>query len=412
MAAGSVATLTGKPLDGALYETIYLYKAGTVSINNSNTISNASATYLLTGMYLPGTVTPVIAGTVTDANALRLTGSFTAAATTLGPDPLGTGTSVWHVVGSISVSNAATLQIDPNTIIKFAATTALDVTSGGTLNILGQVGSEVIFTSVNDNTVGGTVPGSTGTPAAADWLEVKFNQGSSGSVLGTKILYGGSWSRWAALYIHNASPTIRDVTISDTTGYGLYLNSTSSTYPVSPQISNLTIQNTLRESMYLRASGTGITAPVFSGVNSIANAPSNYAAIYMTSAGVNPMLSGFTVTGGKYSLQMAAGAGATLTGNTLDGALNEAIYLSNAGTVSINNSKTISNAPAPYLLTGMSLPGTVTPLIAGTVTDANALLLTGSFNAAATTLGQDPLGTGTSVWPCVGAIACSNAATL
>jgi len=320
--------------------------------------------------------------------------------------------SPYHVTSNVSISNGCTLQVDPYVVVKFAASTAMDVNAGGTLQVNGQVGSEVIFTSVNDDAHGGAIPGSTGVPAAADWLEVKFNQGSFGSISGTKVLYGGSWSRWAGLFIHNASPTISDVTISYTTGYGLYVYSSSSVYPASPQIQNLTVTNTVRYPVYIYATSTGITQPVFTGSNSISNAPVAYAALYMNGAGVNAMISGLTLSGGKYSVQALAGAAASFSNSVLDGALDEALYLSNAGAFTMDASNTISHAAAPYLFSGQSLPVGMTPVMGAGIVDSYSAHLTGNFTASNSVMGPDPLATGNSVWKVVGHTYVANGARL
>ena len=64
------------------------------------------------------------------------------------------------VVGNITLNSGNTLTIDPGVIVKFAGNHTFNV--GGNLQALGTSGDKIIFTSINDRTVGGNT--GTGTP--------------------------------------------------------------------------------------------------------------------------------------------------------------------------------------------------------------------------------------------------------
>ena len=62
------------------------------------------------------------------------------------------------VFNSVYVPKGITLTIVTNCVVKFCEGTFIKVEDGGTLNIVGEEGKEVILTAANDNTVGTTVP--------------------------------------------------------------------------------------------------------------------------------------------------------------------------------------------------------------------------------------------------------------
>jgi hypothetical protein len=83
------------------------------------------------------------------------------------------GASAYLLQGNVDVPAGITLTIEPGTIIK-AAGTMLSVE--GTLDVAGTGSAPVVFTSVNDNSVGG-VTGS-GSPATGDWSGIWVDNGS------------------------------------------------------------------------------------------------------------------------------------------------------------------------------------------------------------------------------------------
>ena len=62
------------------------------------------------------------------------------------------------VFNSVYVPKGITLTIVTNCVVKFCEGTFIKIEDGGTLNIVGEEGKEVILTSANDNTVGTTIP--------------------------------------------------------------------------------------------------------------------------------------------------------------------------------------------------------------------------------------------------------------
>jgi len=82
-------------------------------------------------------------------------------------------TETYYVSGGITVNNGSTLEIEEGTIVKFAPNTYLFVY--GTLIANGSLSENIIFTSMNDNSVGETISGSSGLPAPGEWYLINVN---------------------------------------------------------------------------------------------------------------------------------------------------------------------------------------------------------------------------------------------
>ncbi|MFA4922446.1 MAG: hypothetical protein WC611_09995, partial [Candidatus Neomarinimicrobiota bacterium] len=90
--------------------------------------------------------------------------SLSFAYTTISTSPVsGTLTvGTYYVQESIWVNSGTTLTLEAGVILKFAEGKQLNIQ--GTLDVNGSSGSKVYFTSMNDNSIGETISGSTGNP--------------------------------------------------------------------------------------------------------------------------------------------------------------------------------------------------------------------------------------------------------
>ena len=182
--------------------------------------------------------------TVNEGQTAETTGTYTSE----GTDVCGTITSNsnWTTAGNpyrvtcdVIVASGVTLSIDPGVVVKFNSGTKLTVQ--GTLNAFGTSGSKIVFTSIKDDTVGANSNGAGGTttPAPGDWAGI-YVQGdtyeSIASMEHAVIRYGGELytgpsDPQAALWVYgsNATLTMANTTVEQSSHSGLYVEDTSGT---------------------------------------------------------------------------------------------------------------------------------------------------------------------------------------
>ncbi len=94
------------------------------------------------------------------------------------------------ITGNVTIPSGVTLTIDPGAIIKFDLGLNLTVESGGTLIANGTVAQPIVFTSINDESVGTETNEVSTTPAAGDWDSIYLNGGQA-TFDHVSISYGG-----------------------------------------------------------------------------------------------------------------------------------------------------------------------------------------------------------------------------
>ena len=102
------------------------------------------------------------------------------------------GGNLYVVSEDITVRSGVTLTIQPGTMIKFKAGKSLYVASGGTLNAKGTRALPIVFTSINDDSIGGKTTGSTSLPDYNDWKYVRI--AGSATFEYVSFFYGGGAS--------------------------------------------------------------------------------------------------------------------------------------------------------------------------------------------------------------------------
>ncbi|MCP3684817.1 MAG: hypothetical protein GY861_19285, partial [bacterium] len=114
----------------------------------------------------------------------------------------------YYVQSTVTVPNSTTLTILPGVVVKYASGTEIYVRQGA-LNATGtSAHSDIIFTSMNDNSVGNTISGSSGTPAAGDYSNAVHIRAPRNSVSGinmTNVTMSYFTARYATRGIYNTN---------------------------------------------------------------------------------------------------------------------------------------------------------------------------------------------------------------
>jgi parallel beta-helix repeat protein len=222
----------------------------TISENSTGIYAGGTGTLSVTGNTFSNNVSPAyfdISGFVlTNANNTAIgtgsrgfdTGGTLGVDQTLGKDTMP------YLVSGLSIPSGRTLSVAPGAVIKMASIRA-QISVAGTLNAIGTKENPIYFTSINDNSVGGTT--GTGDPQPADWAEMGISTGGAMNFNHAVIRYGGynGWLVWTDLsnlanrggtlniqnseishayvgIVHTAGTTnISQSSIHDNAGYGI-----------------------------------------------------------------------------------------------------------------------------------------------------------------------------------------------
>ncbi len=110
---------------------------------------------------------------------------------TLSANQVWPGSIEYLVTNNLSIPTNVTLTIQPGAIIKFNPGLNITVQSGGSMIALGIVAQPIVFTSVNDQSIGAiTTNGVSTTPAAGDWDSI-YLKGGQATFDHVSISYGG-----------------------------------------------------------------------------------------------------------------------------------------------------------------------------------------------------------------------------
>jgi hypothetical protein len=135
------------------------------------------------------------------------------------------------------VQEGVTLTIDPGSIIKFYDAHS-SLTISGTLNAIGTNTNQIVFTSFEDDSVGGDSNGDGAATSGVEgqWMGIEFMPTSQNSDMENAIFrYGGGtigfsppgWGR--VLWANNSSFTLKDSIVEDNQNYAMYLDTSNST---------------------------------------------------------------------------------------------------------------------------------------------------------------------------------------
>ncbi len=161
-AGGTTVTITGTNLAGAT-AVKFGTKAGTVTADSASSITVTNPTGSVGNVDVTVTTSNGTSA-ISPADKFAYTSVITPCAGNITSNSeITAGTYI--VDCTVDVPAGVTLAIDPGAVLKFDSGDALTVE--GTLDAVGTPSSPIVFTSINDNTIGGDT--GTGSPAAGDW---------------------------------------------------------------------------------------------------------------------------------------------------------------------------------------------------------------------------------------------------
>jgi len=231
--------------------------------------------------------------------------------------------SPYVVTGTVYVygtaATPATLTIEPGVTVKFASNAGLQVGSGSSLGSLvarGTASERITFTR---NSASGT------------WGGINFQDATldeTSAIEHADIRFSGR------LKVYSSSPLLRNVTISDCTDYGIYLNSAT------PILYTVAITNSGTYGIYLSSSSPTITG---------CTVTNTHAAGYGIYGSGSPVISDSTInitnTAGKYGLYLSSTTSALSVTNS---SIANGLYLGSTGitpTITGNSFTNTDNSP-------------------------------------------------------------------
>ncbi len=197
----------------------------------------------------------------------------------------------YFIEGNISVADGNTLTLEAGVVFKFATATGLTVV--GTLDVNGSSENKVIFTSLNDNSTGETISGSTGSPQPGDWNGLYVWPGPA-TFDYCVFRYGGSSAYHSNLKFHAGSS-------------GHFINSIS--------------EYSLTYGLY----ADGATSLEISGSTFSNNGGSTYEGVIILNASVADVVNNIFNDNGGFGAYIGNGTAGTFTGNTGSGNAIDAI---------------------------------------------------------------------------------------
>jgi uncharacterized repeat protein (TIGR01451 family) len=274
--AGSALSLDNLTVQNNVGDGIWAATLNSASLTNSQFANNGgNAAYL---QFSDGTFAANNGngGTNNGTNGIRLTGTLT------GTNVLAANPNFPYVVnGTLLIPAGSDLTLQPGVVTKFIPNNSL-LQINGTLNALGNAGSQVVFTSLKDDSRGGDTnnDGNATSPARGDWQGILLGSGATASFDQAVVDFGGwGWCCWvnsraniqagagttlsiqnsyighslnAGVYVEGAGAqlSIANSTISDNGAgdlpHGIYFNVAGSAL----SLDNLTVQNNVGDGIW------------------------------------------------------------------------------------------------------------------------------------------------------------------
>jgi parallel beta-helix repeat protein len=203
----------------------------------------------------------------------------------------------------------------------------------GTLKAEGTSLSPIIFTTVNDNSIGGTT--GTGTPAAGQWDAIRFESASINSTIRNAVVKYGGYTGYYGPQIPN--------------GYGYaYPASDGDTAAIIINSSSVLIANS-----EINGNKTGImvgsgTAPTISACNILNNSENGISAV-----GASPVIQSSILKQNGNGISATSGSTPTIEGCTFDSNVSFGVYAdATSSNAHINNSTYVGTKPFNQIIGG------------------------------------------------------------
>jgi len=390
MSNGAKGRYSDITLSNAITSSVTLNNNSTPTLFNNIKVSNSPNALILESQVLPDSIDIVdgfIYGQNIPSKSLTLRGELKNGDYILSPDPLNNQNSVW-LIKNLTIGSNATLTVNEGTVLKF--TGGLSALSTATLNFNGSETNPITLTSILDDSIAGDSngDGNNTSPTAGSWDGINFDPDSAGLIQYTNLHY-------ANVTIESSKPSVNHLSIQHARYYALNIINAS------PKLGNISIVDSTRGLLINSTSSQIITAPEFTGINTISRLSSSYNGIDVSGLNANPSLSGFVVEGGDVGLYMSNGAKGRYSDITLSNAITSSVTLNNNSTPTLFNNIKVNNSPTALILESQVLPESI-DIIGGFVYGQNipskSLTLRGDLNNGDYALSPDPLNNQNSVW--------------
>ncbi len=251
---------------------------GTTSVTSSTFLNNGAYGFYMNGTSTFSLTSSTFIGNKNGAGYLdHLTGSLTF--TPSGNNATGTGkggfvaagtllsSETWYpdlpyVPSNTTVSAGNTLTIEPGAVVKFSEGTDMVLNSNSTMSAVNTSTNAIYFTSINDTGADGRNTDATTTaPVAGDWQCLDLNAGSTSTITGAIVSYGGhsGCTLQSGINAIGGSLNISNTTIASSSAYGVYISSST------VSIASSTIRNSGTYGIYADGSGNlTLTTSTFS----------------------------------------------------------------------------------------------------------------------------------------------------
>jgi RHS repeat-associated protein len=165
----------------------------------------------------------------------------------------------------VIVDAGVTLTMQKGVIVKFNSTTRR-LTVNGMLNVQGEDGNPVYFTSYKDDSIGGDTngDGNASVPEPGNWRYISVGDNASATFDHTIVRYGGykeisSYEERGSIWMFQSGTlTLRDSEVSYSKSYGVDVNDISDPYTTTLTIERSTIANNTNYGIYASADSAGM----------------------------------------------------------------------------------------------------------------------------------------------------------